>query len=99
MARRYLQVIQDALTGDNHFAPAIHGVFSDGWTGERVTVLHGPSDAPRYLEMTLHAPPWLPCETISVHLASPGDDSSETHAIKREQTVTLRHRLRPRVVR
>jgi glycosyltransferase involved in cell wall biosynthesis/ADP-heptose:LPS heptosyltransferase len=93
MARRYLQVIQDALTGDNHFAPAIHGVFSDGWTGERVTVLHGPSDAPRYLEMTLHVPPWLPAETISVHLASPGGDGSETHVIKRDQTVTLRHRL------
>ena len=93
MARRYLQVIQDALTGDNHFAPAIHGVFSDGWTGERVTVLHGPSAAPRYLEMTLHAPPWLPCETISVRLASPGCDGSETYAVKRDQTVTLRHRL------
>jgi hypothetical protein len=93
MAQRYLQVIQDALTGDNHFAPAIHGVFSDGWTGERVTVLHGPGDAQRYLEMTLHVPPWLPHKTISVHFASPGCHGSETHVMKREQTVTLRHRL------
>jgi hypothetical protein len=93
MARRYLQVIQDALTGENRIAPAIHGVFSDGWTGDCVTVLHGPSDAPRYLEMTLHAPPWLPSETISVRLASPGGDGSETHVIKRDQTITLRSRL------
>jgi glycosyltransferase involved in cell wall biosynthesis/SAM-dependent methyltransferase/peptidoglycan hydrolase CwlO-like protein len=72
MARQYLEVLQGALVGGNHSATAIHGVFSDGWTGEHVTVVHEPSEAPRYLEMTLHVPPWLPAESVSVQLGSPG---------------------------
>ncbi len=95
MARQYLQVLQDALHGSNHSTTAIHGVFSDGWTGERVTVVHEPSSAPRYLEMTLHAPPWLPAESVSVQLGSSGRVGAQTYVIKREQTVTLRHLLPP----
>src|ERR1019366_6850063 len=87
MARRYLHVLQDALNEGNHLTPAIHGVFPDGWTGERVTVVHNPSSAQRYLEMTLFAPDWLPSETLYVGLGR------QTRVIKRNQTVTLRHRL------
>ena len=93
MARRYLHVLQDALNEGNHLTPALHGVFSDGWTGERVTVTHNPSSAQRYLEMTLYAPDWLPSETLSIRLASLGRERPQTHVIKRGQTVTLRHRL------
>jgi glycosyltransferase involved in cell wall biosynthesis/2-polyprenyl-3-methyl-5-hydroxy-6-metoxy-1,4-benzoquinol methylase/predicted nuclease with TOPRIM domain len=95
MARQYLEVFQGALRGDNHSATAIHGVFSDGWTGEHVTVVHEPSSAQRYLEMTLHVPPWLPAESVSVQLGSSGQDGAQTQVIKRKQTVTLRHLLPP----
>jgi hypothetical protein len=95
MARQYLQVIQDAMDGGHQFAPALHGVFSDGWTGERITVLHDPSETQRYLEMTLHAPSWLPSETVSVRFSSGGGNGAQVHVIQREQTVTLRHLLPP----
>jgi len=95
MARQYLQVLQDALRGGDHSSTAIHGVFSDGWTSEHVTVVHEPSSVPRYLEMTLHVPPWLPAESVSVQLGASGHGGAQTHVIQREQTVTLRHLLSP----
>jgi hypothetical protein len=95
MARQYLDVLRNSLGGDNHSTTAIHGVFSDGWTGEHVAVVHEPSSAPRYLEITLHVPPWLPAESVSVQLGSSGHDGAQTHVIKRDQTLTLRHLLPP----
>ncbi len=87
MARRYLHILQEALDGSSRFAPAAHGIFSDGWTGEHVTVMHSPSNAQRYLEITFYAPPWLSSETLSVRMGT------QTHVITRDQTVTLRQRL------
>jgi glycosyltransferase involved in cell wall biosynthesis/SAM-dependent methyltransferase len=87
MARRYLHLLQDALDGGKHLAPTVHGVFADGWTGDHVTIMHNPSGGQRYLEMTLYAPPWLPSENLSIRTGT------QTHVIKRDQTVTLRHRL------
>ena len=87
MARRYLHVLQDALDGDSHFAPALHGIFADGWTGDHVTIMYNSKGTQRYFEMTLYAPPWLPSETVSIRVGT------QTHVIRRDQTITLRRRL------
>jgi len=93
MAQQYLEVFQAVFTGGAHFSTAVHGIQADGWTGDCLSVLHGPSDVPRYLELSLFAPPWLPHKTVAVTLTGAGNDHAPTQTIPSGQTLIVRQRL------
>ena len=73
MAARYLAVFEDLLRNPVEMAPAVYGVFPDGWTSDRVTVVFGASAEARRLTVTLKAPEWLPSEAISIRVLPGGE--------------------------
>ena len=79
MAARYLQVFQDLVSHPAETQPAVYGVFPDGWTGGRMTVVFGAGAASRRLTVRLKAPEWLPSEEVSIRVL-PG---AEVHCIPR----------------
>ena len=86
MATRYLQVFEDLVSHPAETAPAVYGVFADGWTGARVTVVFGAAPQARRLTVKLKAPEWIPAEAVSIQIL-PG---AELHRIPRgsEQVFT-----------
>jgi len=93
MAQQYLQIFHEVVSGNRQFAPAIHGIYTDGWTGERVAVTHGASTEQRYFETKLTAPAWLPFAQLSVRLSENGIGSSVKFVLARGQTLSVRHPL------
>lgn len=92
MARDYVTVFKE-LTGDHRrFTRVLHGVYSDGWTGNRMTVKYEASPDPHFLEMTFHFPPLIPYNRISVSL-SDGEGDFKVYRIKRGRSVNISHSL------
>jgi glycosyltransferase involved in cell wall biosynthesis len=96
MVARYWEIFEDAVKHPLERAAAVHGVFPDGWTGERITVVYGPDrrhgsgerSTPRRLTVTLLAPEWLPSRAISLQVSALRTPS-ETHRIPRGQRKTI----------
>jgi len=93
MAQQYWQVFQAVFTDGAYFTTAVHGIHSDGWTGDCLSVSHTTSGVPRYLELTLFAPEWLPHKTVKITLTGTGNDHTPCHTIPRGQTLIVRQRL------
>ncbi len=70
MAAGYLKVFEEALRDPLETAPAIHGVFADGWTGDRIQVVFGRGKG-RRLTVKLKAPEWIPAAAVTIRV-SPG---------------------------
>lgn len=83
MAARYWEVFEDALEHPVERPAGVYGVFQDGWTGDRVTVIFGRGPTPRRLIVTLHAPEWLPSAEVDIRLGI------ESHRIPRGQRLTI----------
>src|SRR5262249_36117751 len=81
MAAQYLDVFRAALASRHQSKLALHGVYPDGWTGERVVVTYGPSDRERYLEMALATPKWAPFPTTSAHVEHNGQNDAASYRI------------------
>jgi len=79
MAARYLQVFEDVVRHPAETMPAVYGVFSDGWTSGRMTVVFGAAAEARRLTVKLKAPEWIPAEAVSIRVL-PG---AEVHRIER----------------
>ncbi len=92
MAQQYWQVFQ-AVFANAHFTSKVCGIHTDGWTGDDLSVYHGSSDVPRYLELKLFAPEWLPHKKVTVTLTGTNNDHSETQIIQRGQKFTVRQQL------
>ena len=93
MARQYLRVFCEALADTSRFGLAIHGIYPDGWTGERLTVTYDANSEERYLEISLTAPSWLPFDRVSVCLTQDGKDDSVRYQIERGRTLIVRRML------
>ena len=88
MAARYWKVFQDAVRSPVKRPAGVYGVYADGWTGPRVTVVFGAAAAPRRLSVRLHAPEWLPFAEVALRVEMPGG-AAETHRIARGQRHTI----------
>jgi glycosyltransferase involved in cell wall biosynthesis len=72
MAAGYLAVFEEALRDPMESPPAIHGVFSDGWTSGRMQVVFGGGKGPRRLTVKLKAPEWIPAAAVTIRVAPGG---------------------------
>jgi hypothetical protein len=85
MSAGYLAVFEEALRDPPKNAPAIHGVFADGWTSGRVQVVFGRGKGPRRLEVKLQAPEWIPAAAVTVRVTPGG----AKHRIARGKTAAI----------
>ncbi|HTS17796.1 MAG TPA: glycosyltransferase [Verrucomicrobiae bacterium] len=94
MARDYLRIFQEALKEDDNWVPAARGIYGDGWTQDRITIVYDSSNVSRYLELELRAPPWLPSPAVSVTITGGKDRRDhQTRQIRRGHSVVLRRAL------
>jgi glycosyltransferase involved in cell wall biosynthesis len=82
-AARYWAVFEDAIGHPVERPSTVYGVFPDGWTGPRITVVFGRGATPRRLTLTLRAPEWLPSSEVAIRAGA------ETHRIPRGQRKTI----------
>ena len=75
MAARYLKIFHDARNQSADLEPAVHGIFEDGWLGERMTVVYGRGHEWRRLRVRLAVPEWAPVPKLDVRVSSRGDQS------------------------
>jgi glycosyltransferase involved in cell wall biosynthesis/SAM-dependent methyltransferase len=74
MTVRYLKIFHDALDLSADLEPAVHGIFEDGWLGERMTVVYGRGHEWRRLRVRLAVPEWAPVPRLDVRVSSRGDE-------------------------
>ncbi|MGA2117566.1 MAG: glycosyltransferase [Bryobacteraceae bacterium] len=74
MAASYLRIFHDACSQSADLEPAVHGIFDDGWLGERMTVVYGRGHDWRRLRVRLAVPDWAPVPKLDVRVSSRGDD-------------------------
>jgi glycosyltransferase involved in cell wall biosynthesis len=68
MALQYLRVFKDVMQEPAMKGYSLHGVYPDGWTGDRVTLTYGAPSSPGHLETLFHAPAWLPREELRLRV-------------------------------
>jgi hypothetical protein len=88
VAEQYLAVFQHVITDYRRVSNGLRGVYPDGWTADRVTILHGAGPRPRQLEAVFEAPQHLPHERLLV-VVSDSRGQTETHVIRRGQSTTI----------
>ncbi len=88
MAREYLDVFLDVMRKPGPVAHILHGVYPDGWAGERITLSYGKSSGARCLEVVFHYPRWAPHGYLSM-VISDQSGRSETHVIKKGETAAI----------
>jgi glycosyltransferase involved in cell wall biosynthesis/2-polyprenyl-3-methyl-5-hydroxy-6-metoxy-1,4-benzoquinol methylase len=93
MARQYWRVLGEAFDDRSQSGIFLEGVYSDGWTGERLTISHGSSAVDRHLELRIFAPPRLPFERVSLALRESRKGRPVIHTIERGRELTIRHAL------
>ena len=96
MVRQYLQAFKDAWQSGMSFSEAMHGRYQDGWIGKRVLVTYPDDSAPRYLEIGLEVPPWVPFERVTLELNQAGRSQAEAYSISRGKSSVVRYELDPR---
>jgi glycosyltransferase involved in cell wall biosynthesis/2-polyprenyl-3-methyl-5-hydroxy-6-metoxy-1,4-benzoquinol methylase len=74
MAARYLRIFHDACNQSAGLEPAVHGIFDDGWLGDRMTVVYGRGHDWRRLRVRLAVPDWAPVAKLDVRVSSRGDE-------------------------
>jgi len=82
MAARYWEVFEDAVRAPAERPAGVYGVFPDGWTGPRLTVVFGAGATPRRLTLMLYAPEGLP-SAVSIRVAD------QVHRIARGRRTTI----------
>ncbi len=88
MTREYLDVFLDVMRKPGPGAHILHGIYPDGWAGERITLSYGKSSMARCLEVVFHYPHWAPHGDSSI-VISDQSGRSQTHVIKEGETVTI----------
>jgi glycosyltransferase involved in cell wall biosynthesis len=83
-AARFLAVFEEAAGQPVERPSGVYGVFPDGWTGDRITVVFGEGPTPRRLTVTLRAPEWLPSAAVAIRISE-----TETHRISRGRRKTI----------
>jgi hypothetical protein len=76
MTVRYLKIFHEALNQPTGLEPAVHGIFADGWLGERMTVVYGRGREWRRLRVHLAVPEWAPVPKLDVRVSSRGDEGN-----------------------
>jgi glycosyltransferase involved in cell wall biosynthesis len=88
MAREYLDVFLDVMRKPGPGAHILHGIYPDGWAGERITLSYEKSSGARCLEVVFHWPQWTPYGDSSI-VISDQSGRSQTHVIKKGETSTI----------
>ena len=87
-AEQYLNVFRYVMAAPQQASEGLSGVYSDAWTGDRVTILHKSGPEPRHLKAVFEAPPHLPHDHLWV-MVSGGAGGTETHMVRRGQRITI----------
>ncbi len=74
MSARYLKIFHDAMDWSTNLEPAVHGIFEDGWLGERMTVVYGRAHEWRRLRVRLAVPEWAPVPKLDVRVSLRGEE-------------------------
>jgi glycosyltransferase involved in cell wall biosynthesis len=82
MAARYWEVFEQASQSPAGRPTGVYGVFPDGWTAPRITVVFGQGATPRRLTLTLRAPKGLP-SAVSIRVGG------EVHRLPRGRRKTI----------
>jgi glycosyltransferase involved in cell wall biosynthesis len=82
MAAKYWEVFEQASQSPPGRPTGVYGVFPDGWTGPRITVVFGQGATPRRLTLTLRAPEGLPAP-VSIRVGG------EVHRLARGRRKTI----------
>ena len=91
-AEQYRDVFRYVMAAPRQASEGLSGVYSDAWTGDRVTVLHKPAPEPLHLRAVFEAPPHLPHDRLWV-VVSGGEGGRETHVVRRGERTTITRRL------
>lgn len=74
-------LLHDAVVDHCRVSPEIAGVYSDGWTGERMSVAFGDGVGPRRLTVRISSPEWMPGR-LSVRVLPDVDGRPDIHALR-----------------
>jgi len=67
MATEYLRVFRDVLRL-THYVDGVHGISSDGWISQEVTIMYQSAPGPRILELSLRIPDAFPNESVRIEV-------------------------------
>lgn len=92
MVREYVNVFLDAMRGDRRISLGLHGLYSDGWTQEKLVVAYDACPDPRFLEMVAELPPVQPYKRLSIRVS---DEATRprTYFVTQKNPISLRHPL------
>ena len=93
MATAYMRVFREAVSNRRQLAARIHGVWEDGWAGERVTITFEPTAQPRHIELELYAPEWIPIERLVFHFAPGSNRQHDTETLERGRRLLVKRTL------
>ncbi|MEK7408683.1 MAG: glycosyltransferase [Acidobacteriota bacterium] len=89
MAARYLEVFRDVVRSPAGFVPGVHGVYPDGWAGERVAITYDPGPEGRKIAVEIQAPHWIPAEAISIRVLPDVGGAPQFHRVRRSERLTI----------
>lgn len=91
MARQYIQVFRDAMDRPGGHVQGFYGVYSDGWTSDRVQIAYDANPEERYLEMSLCLPAWSPISRVNALVVSQtGNAVPSSYVIRRGHATSVR---------
>lgn len=90
MAVQYLQIFKDAVNNRRKFSLALHGIYPDGWTSDRVIVTYESNPEKRRLEMQFFVPDYIPTSQVSINVLS---SSSIVYKVPTGQLVKISQEL------
>lgn len=88
MARAYLEVFADAAGTSERAAEGLHGLFPDGWMGERAWIV--PGGGHRACELDVHAPYWLRAREVRLSAHRLGGEAVGEWSVRRGTRAAVR---------
>ncbi len=89
MAAAYLSCFREVAAARSSYSSAIHGLYSDGWCGERTVFTFAPGPAGRTLVVDLSSPGWTPAESVWLTVLPYADWPLHVHSLARGQRKRL----------
>lgn len=93
MAKQYLTIFLDAKKNPKDNYQVLQGKYADGWSSDKLTLMHGGATIPRFVELTLSLPEWSPQKKITIELTTDSLMKKKKFTLKRSQKVTIHQPL------
>lgn len=96
MALGYVAIFNEVLGGAIRYSDALHGIYPDGWMGERMVVTFSPSPQDRHLEMVFSLPGFSPQKEVTACLENGLRSSRQTYRVGAGGKSDVRYHLPPK---